>query len=78
MSVARRVDADVGWLVRNGVSRQDATVRTEDGTEFLIAEGTVGVNECTRIEERNGCVFFADTLGDAVVWFALVDRRGSE
>ena len=78
VSVARRVDADVGWLVRNGVSREDATVRTEDGTEFLIAEGTVGVNECTRIEDRNGCVFLADTLGDAVVWFALVDRRGGE
>jgi hypothetical protein len=73
VTVAQRVRADVGWQVRDGITREDARVRTNDGRTFRITEGTVGVNDCTQIEQRNGCAFLADTLGDAIVWFALID-----
>lgn len=73
VTVAQRVQVEVGWQVRGGVTREDARVRTADGRTYFIGDGTVGVNECTQIEQRNGCAFLADTLGDAVVWFAFLD-----
>ena len=73
ITVAEKVDLDVGWVVRSGVSRGDAKVRLADGTTYLIGDRTVGVDQCTQIEESRGCLLLADTLGDAIVWFALVD-----
>lgn len=77
---AERVNADVGWQVRDGVTRGTAKVKVADGTTYLIAAGTVGIEDCVGIEDRDGCVLLADTLGRAIVWFALLDApdQGSE
>ena len=42
-----------------------------------VAPGTPGEITCEEFEEFYACGVFADVLGDAVVWFALVpaDRR---
>lgn len=73
ITVAKKVDPEVGWQVRSGVSRGTAKVRLDDGTTYLLADGTPGDDQCTRIEDPSGCVLLADTLGDAIIWFALLD-----
>lgn len=37
-----------------------------------IAPGTLGEIDCDELDQANRCVLLADTLGDAVVWFAIL------
>jgi hypothetical protein len=37
-----------------------------------IAPGTLGEIACDELDQDNGCVLLADTLGDAVVWFSIL------
>lgn len=37
-----------------------------------IAPGTLGEIDCVQLDQENRCVLLADTLGDAVVWFAIL------
>lgn len=37
-----------------------------------IAPGTLGEITCDELDQDNGCVLLADTLGDAVVWFSIL------
>ena len=39
-----------------------------------VAPGTPGVIECANLISPDRCVVFADLLGEAVVWFALMPR----
>ncbi len=39
-----------------------------------VAPGTPGEIACDRLEEINRCAVFADLLGDAVVWFAILPQ----
>ena len=43
-----------------------------------VAPGTPGVIQCTDLATPGRCVVFADLLGDAVVWFALMPRGPNE
>ena len=43
-----------------------------------VAPGTPGVIECANLVEPDRCVVFADLLGEAVVWFALMPRGPSD
>lgn len=44
-----------------------------------IFPGTLGEIDCAGLDQDNQCVLLADTLGDAVVWFAVLPaaRRGT-
>lgn len=39
-----------------------------------VVPGTPGVIECANLRSPDRCVVFADLLGDAVVWFALMPQ----
>ncbi|MGI9644592.1 MAG: hypothetical protein ACR2O6_04700 [Ilumatobacteraceae bacterium] len=39
-----------------------------------IAPGTTGEISCDQLDEINRCAVFADLLGDAVVWFAVLPQ----
>lgn len=39
-----------------------------------VVPGTPGVIECGNLRNTRRCVVFADTLGEAVVWFAVLPR----
>lgn len=78
---ARRVDliartstvrSDGAWSVSGGRSRGNATAVLQNGRVLLIADGTLGQTTCLVPETPDGCVLLADTLGDGIVWFALV------
>lgn len=66
------VRSDGTWSVSGGISRGDATVVLLDGRVLTLADGTLGESSCLFPEALNACVLLADTLGDGIVWFALV------
>ncbi len=66
------IRSDSVWSVANGRSVGNATAVLGDGRVLAIADGTLGVSTCLFPEVLNACVMLADTLGDGIVWFALV------
>lgn len=60
------------WSVADGRSIGDATAVLADGRVLAITDGTLGESSCLYPEALNACVMLADTLGDGIVWFALV------
>jgi hypothetical protein len=50
----------------------ESTIVLLDGRRLLLADGTPGESTCEAVAELGGCVFAADLLGDAVVWFSLL------
>ncbi|CAB4607917.1 unannotated protein [freshwater metagenome] len=72
------VSTDTGWS-QEGTVTSGGSIRLslDDLRTFTVQSGTLvanysGVNACTDFVTPNACVFLADMLGDAVVWFALV------
>ena len=59
---------------RNGTTRGFADVYLDADRVVRIAPGTLGDLECGELQEIDRCAFFADLLGEAVVWFALVPQ----
>ncbi len=45
-----------------------------DERVMRVAPGTPGEVACDRLDEINRCAVFADLLGDAVVWFAVLPQ----
>lgn len=66
------VRSDGSWSVSDGVSRGNATAVLQDGRLLTIADGTLGQSSCLSPEVLDACVLVADTLGDGIIWFALV------
>lgn len=66
------VRSDGAWSVSGGRSRGNATAVLENGRVLLITDGTLGQSSCLVPETPDSCVLLADTLGDGIVWFALV------
>ena len=66
------VRSDGAWSVSGGLSRGNATAVLQNGRLLLIADGTLGQSTCLVPETPDSCVLLADTLGDGIVWFALV------
>ena len=60
------------FSVTDGVVRGSADAVIDGNRTMHIVDGTLGSNSCTNITEVSACVVFADLLGEAVVWFALV------
>lgn len=72
VALTSTVRSDSVWSVANGRAVGDATAVLDDGRVLAIADGTLGVSTCLFPEALNACVMLADTLGDGIVWFALV------
>ncbi len=66
------VRSDGAWSVSGGRSRGNATAVLQSGRVLLITDGTLGQSTCLVPENPDSCVLLADTLGDGIVWFALV------
>lgn len=85
-TVSRRVDliattatvrSDAPWFVSDGVMSGDATVVLANGRVVRLTDGTLGESSCLFPDVLNACVLLADTLGDGVVWFALLPAPAS-
>lgn len=85
-AVAESVNVDTGWSVVDGETTAAMRLSLDDLRTLTIPAGTLAhdgdlVPTCTAFDTARACVFLADMLGEAVVWFALVpaDRvRGTE
>lgn len=85
-AVAESVNVDTGWSVVDGETTAAMRLSLDDLRTLTIPAGTLAhdgdlVPTCTAFDTARSCVFLADMLGEAVVWFALVpaDRvRGTE
>lgn len=80
-TIARRVDlisptatirSDTSWYVTDGAMVGDATVVLSNGRVIRLTDGTLGENSCLYPDVLDACVLLADTLGDGVLWFALL------
>lgn len=72
VAVTTAITATDNWAVGDGKTIGEATLTLDDGRQLTILDGTRGEISCTSFDA--GCVVVADVLGDAVVWFALVDK----
>lgn len=66
------IRSEGAWSVSQGLSRGNASAVLQSGRVLIIAEGTLGQSTCLVPETPDACVILADTLGDGIVWFALV------
>jgi hypothetical protein len=57
---------------RNGFTRGSVTLETQDDRTVTIFPGTPGTNTCERLDRPGRCTVLAETLGDTIVWFAIV------
>jgi hypothetical protein len=72
VAVTTAITATDNWAVGDGKTIGEATLTLDDGRQLTIFDGTRGEISCISFDA--GCVVVADVLGDAVVWFALVDK----
>jgi len=82
--VARKIDLIAPVLLArdSGDFDIDADGRTtgfidltlDDRRVMRVAPGTPGQIDCERLDEVDKCAVFADLLGDAVVWFAVLPQ----
>ena len=77
IAVASTIAADEDWNTSDGTTVGSATVSLDDGRIVSIPNGTPGEISCADLVTSSACVMLADTLGSAVVWFALVDADPS-
>lgn len=68
------LQADTGWGIATGVGTTvgQASPILDDGRTVRIIPDTPGEITCTELIAPSACVLLADTLGGAIVWFALV------
>lgn len=58
----------------DGITVGSAQLRLDDLRVLPVVPGTPGEIACPDLAAANACAVFADMLGDAVVWFAIVPQ----
>ena len=56
----------------DGLTRGYIDFILDDRRVMRAAPGTIGEIECDGIDDLSQCAVFADLLGDAVIWFAVL------
>jgi len=59
---------------RNGITRGYLDAVLSETRVVRVAPGTSGEISCEELDEINRCALFADMLGDAVIWFAILPQ----
>jgi hypothetical protein len=62
-----------GFAVRGGVTTADVALQIDGTRTMVVKQGTPGEITCPDIEAPGTCTVAADLLGDAVLWFALIE-----
>lgn len=63
---------------RNGITRGVLDFVLDEQRVLRVAPGTSGQIDCDELDEVDRCVLFADLLGEAVVWFAVLPKAPRE
>lgn len=59
---------------RDGVTTGFLDLTLPGGRVVRVAPGTLGEVDCPVLAEASRCAIFADVLGEAIVWFAIVPQ----
>jgi hypothetical protein len=72
ISLVYQVEPSTNFNVVDGVVQGSASFVLDGHRTMRIETGTLGTNLCPDYTQLAHCVVFADLLGDAVIWFAIV------
>lgn len=68
-----RIQSTENFSSPTGTTTGSAVLSLDDARVLTVAEGTPGEVSCSEPMNPAACVLLADMLGDAIVWYALVD-----
>ena len=71
-----RIEASEAFGVIDGVTVGSAVLTLDDGRTITVARETPGEIDCADRTTPAACVFLADTLGEGIVWYTLVNADG--
>ena len=71
-----RIEASEAFGVIDGVTVGSAVLTLDDGRTVTVARETPGEIDCADRTTPAACVFLADTLGEGIVWYTLVNADG--
>jgi hypothetical protein len=62
-----------GFAIRDGVTTADLALQLDGTRTMVVKQGTPGEVSCAEVDRPGTCTVAADLLGDAVLWFSLLD-----
>lgn len=72
ISLIFQVEPSADFNVVDGVVQGSASFVLDGHRTMRVETGTLGTNQCPDYTQVAHCVVFADLLGDAVIWFAIL------
>jgi hypothetical protein len=72
ISLVYQAEPTADFNIVDGVVQGSASFVIDGHRTMRIETGTLGTNLCPNFTQLAHCVVFADLLGDAVIWFAIV------
>ena len=78
ISLVASIDADGFAMTANDTVSGNLTLTMPNGQNVTVFPGTPGVVQCENLAEPYQCAVLGQSLGDTIVWFALMPMRGAE
>jgi hypothetical protein len=78
ISLVASIRADGFAMTANDTVSGDLTLVMPNGQNVRVFPGTPGVVECENIADSYQCAVLGQSLGDSIVWFALMPMQGGE
>ena len=76
ISLVASIRADGFAMTANDTVSGDLTLVMPNGQNVTVFPGTPGVVQCENLTESYQCAVLGQSLGDTIVWFALMPMRG--
>ena len=78
ISLVASIRAEEFAMTANDTVSGNLTLVMPNGQNVTVFPGTPGVVQCENLAEPYQCAVLGQSLGDTVVWFALMPMRGAE
>lgn len=76
ISLVAQIEAREFTMTGSGTASGELTLVMPNGQRVPVFPGTPGVVECENLADQYQCVVLGQSLGDTIVWFALLPMRG--
>jgi hypothetical protein len=78
ISLVASIQASDFAMTANGTVSGNLTLVMPNGRNIRVFPGTPGVVQCDNFSESYQCAVLGQSLGDSIVWFALMPMQGAE
>ena len=78
ISLVASIRAEGFAMTANDTVSGDLTLVMPNGQNVTVFPGTPGVVQCDNLTDPYQCAVLGQSLGDTIVWFALMPMRGAE